>query len=77
MRGGRCEWLEGEDCFSRCMLVQFPSYAAAREWYQPVDHTRLEGLREGSVDVDSLPVAGCQPDFVVVEVDSARRYVRG
>ena len=47
IRGGKHEVVEGEWKFSRNILIEFPSYKKAKEWYfsaeaQPIKKIRLE-----------------------------------
>jgi uncharacterized protein (DUF1330 family) len=52
VRGGRSQLLEGLDHFSPCIILKFPSYEAALNWYNSNEYTRLKKLRQGHADID-------------------------
>ena len=59
-RAGRCELLEGEGQPGRLVILEFPSYEAARAWYRSADYERIKPLRlansRGQVVItDGLP----------------------
>ncbi len=54
VRGGRSQLLEGQDRFSPCMILKFPDYDTALNWYNSEQYTRLKKLRQGHGDVDVL-----------------------
>ncbi|MEL7081045.1 MAG: DUF1330 domain-containing protein [Pseudomonadota bacterium] len=45
VRGGRSENHEGEPLGSRNVLIRFPSYEAARNWYHSADYAEAKALR--------------------------------
>ncbi len=47
VRGGDGEALEGELPASRTVVIEFPTRAAARLWYEGAEYTEIRKLREG------------------------------
>lgn len=46
VRGGRVEVLEGEWTTHRVVLIEFPSGAAAREWYNSPEYQAIQAIRQ-------------------------------
>jgi uncharacterized protein (DUF1330 family) len=46
VRGGRAEALEGAAAAKRLVLLEFPSYERALEWYRSQDYAPLIELRQ-------------------------------
>lgn len=57
VRGGRTQSLEGREPRSRVVLIEFPSYDRALEWYNSEEYTRLKSIR----------IAACDGDLFLVE----------
>lgn len=57
VRGGRQESLEGAEPRSRVVLIEFPSFDRAKEWYDSEEYTALRAIR----------MAACDGDLFVVE----------
>lgn len=57
VRGGQYEVREGETR-SRHLVVEFPSYAAARACYDSPDYQRALELRQGGGPIDLVIVEG-------------------
>jgi uncharacterized protein (DUF1330 family) len=47
-RGGRAEALEGAAAAKRVVLLEFPSYERALEWYRSAEYAPLIRLRQGA-----------------------------
>jgi uncharacterized protein (DUF1330 family) len=45
VRGGQSESHEGEPTGDRNVIIRFPSYAKAREWYHSPDYAAAKALR--------------------------------
>ena len=45
VRGGRSESYEGEPPGNRTVVIEFPSYAAAQEWYHSDDYAGAKAMR--------------------------------
>jgi uncharacterized protein (DUF1330 family) len=45
-RGGRIEGLEGDWRPGRIVLIEFPTFERAKEWYESADYQRLIPLRQ-------------------------------
>ena len=58
VRGGEIDVLEGEAPLGRSVVVEFPSMAAAREWYASDPYTEAKALREGAVRARMYVVDG-------------------
>jgi uncharacterized protein (DUF1330 family) len=48
VRGGRAEALEGAPAAKRLVLLEFPSYEKALEWYRSADYAPLIKLRQSA-----------------------------
>ena len=58
-RGGRMEHLEGaEEDNRRVVIMEFPSYDAARNYYFSEDYRALKALRNGASDAKFVLVEG-------------------
>ncbi len=58
VRGGDCEITEG-NVRPRTVVVEFPSYDAARACYHSPEYQAVKALRHGKADVDLAIVEGC------------------
>jgi uncharacterized protein (DUF1330 family) len=52
VRNGRSQILEGKDHFSRCIVLKFPNYETAINWYKSDEYTRLKKMRSEYADMD-------------------------
>jgi uncharacterized protein (DUF1330 family) len=57
-RGGRTECLEGEWQPRRMVLLEFPSYDAARRWYDSPQYEDAKTIREGAAEAKIVLVDG-------------------
>jgi uncharacterized protein (DUF1330 family) len=57
-RGGRTELLEGGYEPRRVVILEFPSYERAKEWYESEEYRPLAELRRGASDGDLILVEG-------------------
>ncbi|GMG84589.1 DUF1330 domain-containing protein [Paralimibaculum aggregatum] len=46
VRGGRAEYHEGEPPGRRTVVIRFPSFEAARDWYHSEDYAAAKLLRQ-------------------------------
>jgi uncharacterized protein (DUF1330 family) len=58
VRGGAHETLEGDWQPLRLVVIEFPTAAAAREWYESEDYAPLRELRRSASDTDIVLVEG-------------------
>ena len=58
VRGGDVDPLEGEPPEGRTVVVEFPSMAAARAWYDGELYTEAKALREGAIEARAFIVDG-------------------
>ncbi len=61
VRGGRTEVLEGEWPTHRFVVLEFPSVARAREWWESGDYAPAKALRQASASTRMLLVEGYAP----------------
>jgi uncharacterized protein (DUF1330 family) len=57
-RGGRSTTLEGPPAPGRIVIVEFPSYERAQEFYSSPDYLKLRKLREGAATAQFVVVEG-------------------
>ena len=59
VRGGRNETLEGEDRgLDRVVVLEFPNYEQAREFYHSPEYQEILGLRLQAADSEGVLVEG-------------------
>lgn len=58
VRGGRAERLEGSVTVNRIVVLEFPSYAHAKEWYDSDDYRAALAIRQ-SCSTGDLILAEC------------------
>ena len=46
VRGGRAEKLEGDVAVNRIVVLEFPSYAQARGWYESAEYGAARAIRQ-------------------------------
>jgi uncharacterized protein (DUF1330 family) len=57
-RGGAIEVLEGAWSPKRCVLLEFPSMAALKAWWDSPEYTPLRGIRQRSTRSRLVAVEG-------------------
>jgi uncharacterized protein (DUF1330 family) len=57
-RGGRAERLEGTTEPKRIVILEFPSYERAKEWWESADYRDPKQLRQASARSETLIVNG-------------------
>ncbi|MEM7268299.1 MAG: DUF1330 domain-containing protein [Pseudomonadota bacterium] len=57
-RGGQVETLEGETDDRRLVIVEFPSFEAARGFYFSEEFVRLKALRDAACDAQFILTEG-------------------
>jgi uncharacterized protein (DUF1330 family) len=57
-RGGRNETLEGATAPSRIVIVEFPSYERAKEFYNSAEYTAARKVRAGAATAQFVLVEG-------------------
>jgi len=50
VRGGQLETLEGDWQPARLAVLKFPSYAAAKKWYEDSAYRQVRGKRAGATE---------------------------
>ncbi|MBF0529780.1 MAG: DUF1330 domain-containing protein [Deltaproteobacteria bacterium] len=58
-RGGEIITLEGEEEALRVVLIEFPSLAKAKEWYNSDEYLQIKMLRTGATSASLIAVEGC------------------
>ena len=58
VRGGKTEMLEGSWAPTRIVVLEFPTVAAARDWWSSPEYAPAKALRQSSADTDMLLVEG-------------------
>jgi uncharacterized protein (DUF1330 family) len=58
VRGGRAERLEGSVAVNRVVVLEFPSYAHARAWYDSPEYRDALGIRQSCATGDLILVEG-------------------
>jgi len=59
VRGGEMETLEGPDETRRVVVIEFPTLAQAKTFFQSAEYTRVKQYREGAANGEFLAIAGC------------------
>ncbi|HUF56892.1 MAG TPA: DUF1330 domain-containing protein [Thermohalobaculum sp.] len=55
VRGGRAETVEGTAPGARTVIIRFPSFEAAKAWYESPEYSETKGLRQAaSTSVQTL-----------------------
>ena len=57
-RGGRAETLEGPAAKSRVVIVEFPSYERAQQFYNSAEYQAAKKVREGAANAQFVLVEG-------------------
>ena len=57
VRGGTCEVVEGK-ARARTVVLEFPSYQAARDCYRSPEYQAAMALRQGKAEADLLVIEG-------------------
>ncbi len=58
VRGGKTHTAEGEEETRRIVVVEFPTYAAAKECYYSDVYQAAKGLRDGAAEAQFVLVEG-------------------
>lgn len=58
VRGAPVHRLEGETDWKRLVVLEFPTLARAREWYESGDYQAIIGLRQAVATSDLILVEG-------------------
>jgi uncharacterized protein (DUF1330 family) len=59
-RGGRTETLEGDWVPKRLVLLEFPSFERAREWWASPEYAPAKALRQSCASTDMVLLAGLE-----------------
>lgn len=57
-RGGQSETLEGAEISKRVVIIEFPSYAVAKEWHASEAYAPLLAMRQGAASSTLTVVEG-------------------
>ena len=57
-RGGQHQVVEGEDNFPRIIIIKFPSYEKALEWYNSDDYKPVKAIRLNNSEGTNIIVQG-------------------
>jgi uncharacterized protein (DUF1330 family) len=58
VRGGRAELLEGNLALNRIVVLEFPSYAQARGWFDSPEYREAQKIRQSCSSGDLVLVEG-------------------
>lgn len=58
VRGGTVDVLEGDSPVGRTVILEFPTMAAARDWYDSEEYQAARALRENAGTASAYIVAG-------------------
>ena len=58
VRGGAVEVLEGDPDARRMVILEFPTVAAAKAWWDSAEYAEIKKLRAGAGTMDGLVVEG-------------------
>jgi uncharacterized protein (DUF1330 family) len=58
VRGGRAELLEGDVAVNRIVVLEFPSYAQARGWFESPEYREAQKIRQSCSAGDLILVEG-------------------
>ncbi len=58
VRGGRAERLEGSLAVNRVVVLEFPSYAQAKSWYESAEYREAAAIRQSCSTGDLVLVEG-------------------
>ena len=61
VRGGRVDSLEGDPVAGRVVVLEFPSFEAAQNWYCSEDYRAAVSLRHEAADSRVFIVEGAEP----------------
>jgi len=62
-RGGRAEALEGTVSPNRIVILEFPSYEQAKDWWESEMYRAPKALRQSASEGSLILVDGVQPQF--------------
>lgn len=62
VRAGRVEQLEGEAPLPRVVVIEFPSFAQAKAWYESAEYKELIPLRKNAAVGRTFFVEGCDDE---------------
>lgn len=60
-RGGERITLEGPEVTERMVIIEFPSVAAAQDFYNSPEYAKAKALREGAAEAQFVVVDGVPP----------------
>jgi uncharacterized protein (DUF1330 family) len=60
VRGGEKETLEGAPVEERIVMIEFPSYDKAKEWYRSADYQNVRKIRQGAAEVSIIAINGIE-----------------
>jgi len=60
VRAGQWESLEGAEPGPRVVMIEFPSYEKARDWYNSVEYQAIVGLRQAASTGSAFIVEGAE-----------------
>ena len=58
VRGGKSEVVEGEWNYQRTVVVKFPSYDAAIQWYNSEEYAPIKKIREDNSEGNCIIIEG-------------------
>ncbi len=58
VRGGKAETLEGSRSPKRMVVLEFPSYDKAKEWWSSQEYAPAKAIRQATADTQMILVEG-------------------
>ena len=58
VKGGKFEILEGKNKYERNVVVEFPSFKIAKEFYNSPEYQEAKSFREGKADFNGIVIEG-------------------
>ena len=58
VKGGKFEILEGKNKYERNVVVEFPSFNIAKDFYNSPEYQEAKSFREGKADFNGIVIEG-------------------
>ena len=58
VRGGKFSILEGKHEYERNVLIEFPSFEIAKEFYNSEEYQKAKSFRDGKADFNGIVIEG-------------------
>jgi len=58
VRGGKFSILEGKNPYARNVIIEFPSFDIAKEFYKSKEYQEAKSFRDGKADFNGIVIEG-------------------